>query len=76
MDEAKESHSREVYNILALLGDLGGIFEIVMIIFGVFIFPISEHSFNLRASRMMFFARTKLKNLFEKPKDGDDIDKL
>ena len=46
------------------MGDIGGILEFTLIVFGFFIYPISEHSFFLRASRQMFFARTKDKSLF------------
>jgi len=50
-----------------------------MIIFGFFLFPISEHSFYLRAGRMLFFARTKDEKIFEKKvavEDGGEDDKL
>lgn len=52
-------YSREVFHSLDVFGDIGGIFEITMIIFGFFVFPISEHSFILRAARLMYFGRTK-----------------
>ena len=48
-----------------------------MIIFGFFLFPISEHSFYLRAGRMLFFARTKDEKLFKKKdEEFDEEDKL
>ncbi len=60
------SHSREVYNLLDLMGDLGGVIEIFIIFFGVFIFPISEHAFTMKAKALekLFLARTAQKNLF------------
>ena len=65
-----------MYNILDVLGDLGGIVEIIMIIFGFLLYPVSEHSFYLRASRMLFFARTKEEKIFEKNNNPDEEDKL
>ena len=44
-------HQREMYNFLNLFEDLGGIIEIMMIIFGAICYPISEFSFNLETAR-------------------------
>ena len=57
-------HERAVYGSLDLLGDLGGVTEIIMLLFGFFLFPISEHSFILKAAKKMFMARTTDKGLF------------
>ena len=35
-------HEREVYNIIDLIGELGGVIEILILIFGVLIYPISK----------------------------------
>lgn len=51
LNEEGKHFVREVYDILGVLGDLGGIFELSMIIFGFFLFPISEYSFYLKAAR-------------------------
>lgn len=50
---------REVYDMLGVLGDLGGIFEVTMIVFGFFLFPVSQHSFILKAAGLLYYARTK-----------------
>ena len=55
---------------------MGGIVEVIMIIFGFFLFPISEHSFYLKAARMLYYARTKDEKLFSKTVDPDEEDKL
>ena len=57
---------------MAVIGDTGGVFELIIMIFGVVIFPISYHSFILRASRLMFFARTKDEKLFQTIKDPEE----
>jgi hypothetical protein len=62
-------HSRKVFGWFDLLGKLGGITNVMMILFGFFLFPISEHSFVLKAAKKLFIARTKKKDLFkEDPK--------
>jgi hypothetical protein len=58
------SHKRRVYGWLDLLGDLGGVTEVVMIVFGFVLFTISEHSFYIKAISTLFLARTEDKELF------------
>lgn len=74
-DEGKH-HMREVYHTIDVIGDIGGIFEFTMVLFGFFMFPISNFSFVLQASRSMYFARTKDNSLFEKAIDKELIEKL
>ena len=57
-------HSRIVYGWLDLLGDLGGVSEIIGIVFGFFLLPVSYHSFIMKASQHLYYARTKDNNLF------------
>jgi hypothetical protein len=57
-------HSRRKYGLFDLLGDLGGVLEVIMIVFGIFLFPISEHSFMLKAANKLFFARTNRDDVF------------
>ena len=58
-------HTREVYNLLDLFGELGGVIEIFIISFGVVLYPISKHSFILNATKILFKAKTTEKNLFK-----------
>ena len=39
----------------------------MMILFGVFVYPISAHSFILKAAKKLYTARTKDGRLFEPP---------
>ena len=57
-------HERKIYGFFDLLGDLGGVTEIIMLVFGLFLYPISEHSFILEAANKLYFARTKDNNMF------------
>lgn len=51
-------HIRYIYSLLDILGDLGGVTEVIMILFGFFLYPIAEHSFILQALRRLYKART------------------
>ena len=58
-------NTRIIFGWFDLLGKLGGITNVMMLLFGFFLFSISEHSFILKASKKLFIARTKNQNLFK-----------
>ena len=60
----EENHRREVYNVLSLIGDIGGVLEMVMLLFIFFMTPISEYSFNMKAIQNLYLARSKVSSLF------------
>jgi hypothetical protein len=62
-------HTRAIYGFLDLLGDLGGVTEVIMITFGILFYPISEHSFIMTATKKLFMARTNEPDLFLQPKE-------
>ena len=39
------------------MADMGGIIEIIVVTFGILIFPISAHSFDMHTLKFMFMAR-------------------
>ena len=43
-------HIREVYNILQLISDLGGVFEIIAMAFGAFVTSYTDYSFIMTAA--------------------------
>ena len=57
-------YEREVYGLIGFIGDLGGVFDLVMAFLGLFISPISSHSFVLKALGRMYLARTSDSSLF------------
>ena len=63
-------HSRQIYHVLDLLGDLGGVSSIFIMLLGIFIFPISHQAFYLRMMKQLFVARTSDKDLFVKKPDS------
>lgn len=52
-------HEREIYNILDLVGDLGGIQGFFVLLVGIFIFPISEYSYNVKALEKLYLVDSK-----------------
>jgi len=61
------THNRKIYGVIDLLGDLGGVTEVIMIVFGVFLFPVSEFSFVMKAAKRLFLARTRENEFFMNP---------
>ena len=59
-------HRRRVYSIFDFLGDLGGVIEIILLFFGMFLLPLAKHSFILKATKKLYLARTKEESIFEK----------
>lgn len=51
-----------------LLGDLGGVIQVVMICGSILIGPVSYHSFVMKSLRILFMANTSDDNLFDPSK--------
>lgn len=58
-------HTREGYDLFGLLGDLGGITQIFYLIFGILLYPVSEHSFVVKALKKLYYARTRDNEIFK-----------
>lgn len=58
-------HARKIYGFIDLLGDLGGVTEVIMLVFGFFLFPVSEHTFMLQAIKRFYLAKTDSTELFQ-----------
>jgi hypothetical protein len=65
LSSATQMNTRIIFGWFDLLGKLGGITNVMMLLFGFFLFSLSEHSYILKASKKLFIARTKDKNLFK-----------
>lgn len=63
-DSSQIIHERRIYSIIDLMGDLGGVMEIVMVAFGIFMYGISEHSFYTRAIKKFYKVKTSDNKLF------------
>ena len=53
-----------------LVGDLGGVLEVFLVVFGLILYPVSEHSYVLSALNKLFLVRTSSPSLFKKTKKG------
>lgn len=69
LDQTGIAHSRRKYGLFDLLGDLGGVTEVIMIFFGFIFYPISEHSFVIKAAKKLFYARTTRNDVFVQKDD-------
>ena len=58
------THKRKIYDLVAVLGDLGGVTEVITLIMGIILLPIAESSYNMMSTKRMFLARTKDDGLF------------
>lgn len=67
ISDEKFVHTRNVYKFLDLLGDYGGLQEVLLILVGFLIAPFAEHSFTLEAIRKLYLAKTKDETLFKQP---------
>lgn len=65
LSERETRHIRVAYGILAFIGDLGGVAELLVLVFGFFIYPISKFSFNVAAIEKWFLVRTSDASLFK-----------
>ena len=58
-------NKRVIFGWFDLLGKLGGITNVMMLLFGFFLFGISEHSYVLKAAKKLFIARTRNSQMFK-----------
>lgn len=57
-------HGRKVYEVLSLIGDLGGVMGVLTLVLGFFIFPLSEALYIMKSTKRMFLVKTNEKDLF------------
>ena len=65
LDQVAVLDKRRKYGVLDLMSDIGGVLEIIMIVFGLMVLPISEHSFIVMAASKLFFGRTHRSDVFQ-----------
>ena len=64
LDKNRMEHTREAYDVTDLIGDLGGVLEVMISFIGIFLFSISRHSFSLKILEKLFLARSNDKKIF------------
>ena len=62
----KRVHKRQIYDSLALIGDVGATVGVLEIIAAYFLAPVAQHIFLLRAIQKMFMAKTSDETIFDR----------
>ena len=65
-------HERENYSLMAIVGDLGGVFELLCSLAGIFLLPISEHSFMVNVLRKTYNIEQIAEKVEEDDSESDD----
>ena len=65
-------YERDVYNCFDLIGDLGGVYNVIWGFLGIICIPYSQFSYNLKISKLLFTARTHDKKMFLKDSKKQD----
>ena len=63
-DQHSWQYKRVSYNVLDLIGDIGGVFELFVTICGILFNSIAEHSFVLSAMKKIFLVKTSEPEVF------------
>ena len=69
LDQTGKIHTRKKYAFFDLLGDLGGVLEVILLAFGFVFNSIAYHSFLVQASKKLFYARTMIEDIFKRKMD-------
>jgi len=69
MSQIGKSHVRRVYGIFDLLGDLGGVLELIIVTVGFFVSKLSKFSFTMLAANKLFYGRTLDDQMFDSQLD-------
>lgn len=67
-DNVSIIHERKIYTLIELIGEVGGVMEVFMYLFALFLNGISEHSFYMKAIKSIFVVKTKESKIFKKKK--------
>ena len=66
LSEFGMNHERIAYNLIDVLSDIAGMFELIKAVLGVVIYKVSEHSFLLKTLNRLFLISTRYPHLFRK----------
>jgi hypothetical protein len=65
LDSTMTTSYRTIYHFVDVLGDLGGVLEILIVVFGIVCCTFSEYSFIITAANKYFNARTSNEIIFD-----------
>jgi hypothetical protein len=58
-------YQRISYDCIGIAKDIGGLTNVLLVMFSLLIYPMANYSFFLRAIKRLYFAKTSDKKLFE-----------
>ena len=61
-----------IYGLNDLLGDLGGVMNVLLAVFGIIFYPMSKHLYYVNSIKKLFLARTRELEIFQK-REGKQI---
>lgn len=64
LDNVKFAHYAVMFTPFEMLGGIAGVFELLIMLIGLFLYPLSEHNFYWSVAKRMFLARTDQDRLF------------
>ena len=67
-DQNGINNKRVSYNIIDFIGDISGVYDLMIMTFGFFINSISYHSFTLKAIKKLFLVKTDDFHLLDQKK--------
>jgi hypothetical protein len=76
MSKTKVEHKREVYTIMKLIGDLGGVFEIIIGFIAIFLVPYDDLTFTMEAIEKFYSLKPAEHNRNEKKKPSSKSNNL
>ena len=65
MGETALFHTRKIYDVLTLLGDVGAVVGVFETVFLLLMAPMAQHLFLIKAIQKMFLAKTSKEHLFD-----------
>jgi hypothetical protein len=72
LDNMGIDHHARTFSILDVVGMIGGVCEILLVVFGILVFPIAEHSWYLSAAKRLYLARTSNEYYLHKNRNGEE----
>lgn len=65
LDQRVDMHTRIISNIFDLLGELGGVLEVVVCIFLLFLYPFIRYNYFMKVFNSLYLAKTRNPTVFD-----------
>ena len=62
------NYERSVYGVISLMGDIGGVMELLMAVAGVLLVPYNSLNFALKKAQVLFYAKSQGRKFFRRRK--------